>query len=504
MQLPPSKPGMTARPWSFQPLLLAIGFLILIGISAASLWLVDQASDDAQSVAHTLDVQNKVSLIMLHLRRAESTQRGYIITSQPEYLQEYRESAGNVIPAVADAKTAIGDNPQQQQELSALEKLVRIRLDDMERVVQLHDANDRQTAYSMIQAGEGRRAMNQIRDLALRLLATERGLLELRSQNSRTTNLWLLAVTLFGTTLILLIGASSVYLVQRNSRQREDAQLALQTVNANLEETIAERTADLREANNEIQRFAYIVSHDLRSPLVNIMGFTTELEALRKDMSERLAALRSADDQDGQTRDETLEQDFDEALAFIKTSIDKMDRLINSILKLSREGRRKFQPEFVNMTELLRGIAAAQAHRAGEIGAEIVLETMPPAFSDRLALEQIFSNLIDNALKYLRDDRPGWVRIRGRTTPTAAIYEVEDNGRGVAPKDHERIFELFRRAGAQDRPGEGIGLAHVRALVRRLGGQLNLRSAVGEGSTFVVTLPRRWTDEQMNEQRKKS
>jgi signal transduction histidine kinase len=110
-----------------------------------------------------------------------------------------------------------------------------------------------------------------------------------------------------------------------------------------------------------------------------------------------------------------------------------------------------------------------------------------------LAIEQIFSNLVDNALKYSRPDVPLRVRIRGSATQTKVVYEIEDNGRGIDAKDHTRVFELFRRSGKQDRPGEGIGLAHVRALVRRLGGIMGLSSELGKGSTFTVTLPRWWS-----------
>lgn len=309
---------------------------------------------------------------------------------------------------------------------------------------------------------------------------------------------------LLGGLLTTLLLSGALLLQARARLAAETARADLQITNAELEtqvERVQQRTADLREANNEIQRFAYIVSHDLRSPLVNIMGFTTELEAMRADMFERLAALRPAGDSDGQAKDDVLARDFDEAVTFIKTSIGKMDRLINSILKLSREGRREFRPEYIDMKQLFRGIADGQAHKAAELEAEIDIGDVPPAFSDRLALEQIFSNLVDNALKYLQDGRPGRIRIRGRSTPATVIYEVEDNGRGIASEDHDRIFDLFRRAGPQDRPGEGIGLAHVRALVRRLGGQMNLRSAIGEGSTFTVSLPRRWMGEQEIDER---
>ncbi|MDB5510828.1 MAG: fhlA [Enterovirga sp.] len=254
------------------------------------------------------------------------------------------------------------------------------------------------------------------------------------------------------------------------------------------------READLREANEEIQRFAYIVSHDLRSPLVNIMGFTTELEALRDDTFKRLEDLRAATTADASEteRDKQLGEDIDEAIRFIKASISKMDRLINAILKLSREGRREFRAERVDMSQLLENIRATLAIQAETANAVITVGRLPPALSDRLALEQIFSNLVENALKYLRRGVPGRIEITGRDTAGGLVYEVKDNGRGIEARDLERVFELFRRSGAQDRPGEGIGLAHVRALVRRLGGKVTLTSTPGQGSTFAVTLPRRW------------
>ena len=132
----------------------------------------------------------------------------------------------------------------------------------------------------------------------------------------------------------------------------------MQDINATLETTVGERTADLREANEEIQRFAYIVSHDLRSPLVNIMGFTSELEELRGDIFRRIAGQRRAGDQrtvapldaastdfqSSRAKTSDLSDDFTEALGFIKSSIGKMDRLIGAILHLTREGRREFRP----------------------------------------------------------------------------------------------------------------------------------------------------------------
>ncbi len=249
----------------------------------------------------------------------------------------------------------------------------------------------------------------------------------------------------------------------------------------------------LREANEEIQRFAHVVSHDLRSPLVNIMGFASELDFWRKQVFERLAALRA---QIGGAKpddnDDALRTDVEEALSFIKSSVAKMDRLIGALLKLSREGQRQFQPQFIDMSQLLRSTVDALAYQAQAVNAKISIGELPPITSDRLALEQVFSNLMDNAVKYLRPDVPGSIDVRALEAGGAISYEIHDNGRGIDNKDRERIFDLFRRAGVQDRPGDGMGLAHARTLVRRLGGSIAVESELGSGTIFKVTLPKRW------------
>ena len=179
-----------------------------------------------------------------------------------------------------------------------------------------------------------------------------------------------------------------------------------------------------------------------------------------------------------------------EAIGFIRSSTRKMDGLINAILRLSREGRRTLTPETLVMNTLAEGLIDNVRHRLTERGADAVVEgELPDLVSDRLAIEQVFGNLIDNAVKYLSPKRPGLITVRGCHEAGLLVYEVEDNGRGVAPQDHERIFELFRRSGAQDQQGEGIGLAHVRALMYRLGGTITCSSELDQGATFRLSFP---------------
>ena len=136
-------------------------------------------------------------------------------------------------------------------------------------------------------------------------------------------------------------------MVLRYTRELDRARAEVEALNTDLEGRVAERTDDLRRANEEVQRFAYIVTHDLRAPLVNIMGFTSELEAgLKPDQT--LSWPSSPDDSDdpviAEARQAALE-DLPEAIGFIRSSTRKMDALINAILKISREGRRQLKPE---------------------------------------------------------------------------------------------------------------------------------------------------------------
>ncbi|MFZ5737072.1 MAG: sensor histidine kinase [Pseudomonadota bacterium] len=494
--------------------LLSLSFGVLVAVSLASVYWLQKAREDNAWVAHTLEVQNQIALVQLQLRRAESAERGYVLTGQDDLIDQFEEAASDVLPRLTKLRSFVADNAVQSPLVDMAIASASERLDRFRRVIALSKDGRDQEARQMLRDVSGRRAMNELTSALTKMRVEENRLFAERTTAADRSQALATIITTTGSGLVLVLAGLSIFLVRRSSRARDEAESQLRENNLNLESTVQERTTDLREANEEIQRFAYIVSHDLRSPLVNIMGFTSELEELRSDIFRRIATLsrevagkQSAAnaDSDGEPElepaDQQLSEDFTEALGFIKSSIGKMDRLISAILNLTREGRRQFQPVRIDTRELIENIASTVAHQAAEANAEIRIEPLPEIVSDRLALEQIFSNLIDNALKYLKDGMPGDIVIRGRQKLGFAIFEITDNGRGIDPKDHQRIFDLFRRAGTQDRPGQGIGLAHVRALVRRLGGTMSVSSALGEGSTFTITLPAKWTANKNQEQR---
>ena len=471
-------------------LLLLLGFAILVAISASSISLIHRARSDAESVAHTLQVMNAVSQLQVLIRRSESSERGFLITGREGFARFFEQSKAQTGPTLEQLATLTADNPEQQQRVAEARDLIAERMASYERSMALRTAGDLDGAFADLRADRTEGAMTRLGTLLVEMKAEENKLLEDRTGASRDSTVWLTVVSLSGLAVVLALGALALTLNRRQIKALQAAHGELEAANQGLEKRVAERTADLKEANDEIQSFAYIVSHDLRSPLVNIMGFTSEIEAMRGDLFDRLAQLRA---QAGETpeSDAELAADFEEALGFIKTSINRMDRLIHAILALSREGRKEFMPVDVDMGQLIASLRDSMTHQLHEAGGEIVIKRLPVIESDRLALEQIFTNLLDNAFKYRRDDVPLRVEVSAVDTPGFVTFVIADNGRGIDPKDRGRVFELFRRSGRQDRPGEGIGLAHVRALVRRMGGLISLDSKLGEGSTFKVTVPRR-------------
>lgn len=490
--------------------LFAAGLLVLTVISAGSVYLVNKAREDSKWVIHTIEVENQINTLLLEVRRAESGARGFLLTRGPDFQSDHEKAVAAIIPALDKLTRQIGDSPVQRDSIEKLSAAVETRLGQFSREMNFAKQDQPDRAIALVREAAASNTTTTIGNLANAMIREEERLFRIRTANSDRSQTLAASMTGIGSGLVVLLALISIWLVRRSARARDEADTRLREANLNLESVVDERTADLREANDEIQRFAYIVSHDLRSPLVNIMGFTSELEELGGDIFRRIGSLTheaeggpppAAGEISLAGPDQQLSTDFSEALGFIKSSIAKMDRLISAILNLTREGRRAFVPVKIDTRELIEAIVSTLAHQASEAQAEIHVEPLPDLVSDRLALEQIFSNLIDNGIKYLKPGVPGEIRIRGRTKLGYAIFEISDNGRGIDPRDHQRIFDLFRRAGTQDKPGQGIGLAHVRALVRRLGGTMSVSSELNAGSTFTITLPMAWNASNRNADR---
>jgi signal transduction histidine kinase len=229
--------------------------------------------------------------------------------------------------------------------------------------------------------------------------------------------------------------------------------------------------SELEKRNTQLERFAYTVSHDLRSPLVTVMGFLGAVEA---------AAAK------GET--EHLQGD----MARIRAAADRMDRLLRELLELSRVGRADRPPEAAPFADLVREARSLVDGRLRERGVRVeVAEDLPTVHGDRQRLVEVLQNLLDNAAKFMGDQPDPRIEVGVRRDHGQPIFFVRDNGRGIEPRYHEKVFGLFDRLDPTDE-GTGVGLALVKRIVEVHGGRVWIESeGLGAGATFCFTLPGR-------------
>jgi PAS domain S-box-containing protein len=261
------------------------------------------------------------------------------------------------------------------------------------------------------------------------------------------------------------------------------------TARKHAEDEVKRYLAEVEVANEEVKTFAYIVSHDLRAPLVNLKGFSSELKDSMEILAPHLQKLiEGLDESEREEVVLVLDEDIPEALGFIETSVSRMDGFINSVLKLSRIGRRQLTVQPVDVAPFVDTCRQSLAHQMEDRQVELIVNDLPEVLADPTALEQVIGNLLTNAVNYLDPTRPGRIEIGGEKTPLGTKFWIKDNGRGISKDDEEKVFAPFRRAGKQDVKGEGMGLSYVRTMVRQHGGQIWFESEPDVGTTFFFTI----------------
>ena len=244
---------------------------------------------------------------------------------------------------------------------------------------------------------------------------------------------------------------------------------------------------ELAEKTKELEQMVYVTSHDLRSPLVNIQGFTRELDESFKQAHQILDS-RDVPSAMKKKLAPILGEDIPHAIQYILANSSKMNSLLSGLLRLSRLGRAPLNIKRLDMNRLMAEVVASFEFQVKESGARIMVEGLPPCHGDETQVNQVFSNLLDNALKFLDPDKSGRIMISGKAEKGQVTYCIEDNGIGIADKDRERIFEIFCRLDPDASAGEGLGLAIVRKILDRHSGRVWAESELGKGSRFFVSL----------------
>lgn len=473
--------------------LLGVAFFALLATNIGTYAMISATRNDTAWVEHTYQVRRLIMGLSNASLEAESAGRGYVITGRQTFLDERSGAIGRAEILIDALDKQTRDNADQQRRLHLLRALFKARFEAQDEVIEARRRGDEAAVGRLMRAGRTTGLSIELRRLLSEIDRSEERLLRDRQEQTRRSAGVSALVNTVGGLLILVAAATSILLFRRSLRAVQASRDEVERLNTGLEQTVRDRTDDLVRANAEIQRFAYIVSHDLRAPLVNVMGYTSELQAAGQALERQIEAIEAGAPALADAEAvRAIREDVPEAIGFIRASTAKMDSLINAILRLSREGRRNLSVEKIDMNQAVAAMTDAVNHQVQEVGAVIKLAPLPTLESDRVGIEQVFGNLVDNAIKYLDRSRKGEISIWGRDLGNGYVeYAVSDNGRGIAPRDHERVFELFRRAGVQDRAGEGLGLAFVKNTVLRLGGSITVESELGKGSTFRVRLPKR-------------
>lgn len=271
-----------------------------------------------------------------------------------------------------------------------------------------------------------------------------------------------------------------------SERKKADARLA------DLAQTLAEK-------NKELETIVYVASHDLRSPLVNIQGFSRELSRACARLRERLAGAQAghafaAGSAAGACPKDSelaclLEEDIPESLEYIQAGVSKIDALLAGFLRYSRLGRAALRIERLNLNSLLEAILLSMEFQIQKARATVSVGALPEGLGDSTQINQVFSNLIDNALKYRDPNRLPEIQITGEIRDQRSVYSVRDNGIGIARDHQAKIFEIFHRLNPSQGEGEGLGLTIAQRILERQNGRIWVESEAGSGSCFFVSLP---------------
>jgi signal transduction histidine kinase len=238
--------------------------------------------------------------------------------------------------------------------------------------------------------------------------------------------------------------------------------------------------------------FIYSVSHDLRAPLVNLQGFSKELiracDELRAAVRESSLAAATR-----QRIERVIDEDIGEALHYLQTAVLRASHIIDALLQLSRVGRVEYRRQRVEVHDIVQRVIDAMQGSIRARRAQVRVDELPAVWGDPTALEQVFANLVGNAVNYLDPARDGRIEIGTTIAPPGVkslrIFYVRDNGQGIPEVALPRLFNAFQRLHGNSTAGEGIGLALVRRVVERHGGRVWAESKEGVGTTFYLSLP---------------
>jgi len=255
--------------------------------------------------------------------------------------------------------------------------------------------------------------------------------------------------------------------------------------------TVIQKIQDeIKDKNKELENYLYVASHDLRSPLVNIQGFSyrfqKQIDAVKNELSQCELETETK-----HSLDKLTNEDIPKTLHFILSNVTKMETLINGLLQISRTGRVVMKIAKVNMNRLIETIIGGNNFQITELSAKVTIQDLCDCYGDESLLNQLFSNIIGNALKYRDPNRQLVIEIASQVQSNKVIYSISDTGIGIDARHLEKVWDVFYRVDPDSEvSGEGIGLSVVKRIIDKHKGKIWVESEVGKGSVFYIELPR--------------
>jgi signal transduction histidine kinase len=450
--------------------LLAGAVVATIGLAIFSMVTLKRQADKFAEVPQAIDGRRAVRLMVLDAMAAESAQRGYLLTGDRNYLDDF--FSWNPDASISELRRAAGE--LIEPELVELEAVLAGKQREMQSTIELFDSGERDGALDIIKSDLGKAYMKRARAVMNTLIVLEAERVDELFQSALSISQVAVPLIIGGTGLTVLALITGFFALRNSTRALTEMVRHNTAQAARLEQTSRELSSSLELAhqtnralalsNRDLDQFAYVASHDLKAPLRAISSLSTWIE---EDLADKI---------DDKAR---------EHLRLMRSRIDRMAALIEGILGYSRAGREADVSD-VEVRELVEEIKAQQLPSA-EISIEVLDGPWPTLKTQRVQLMQVWNNLLANAMKH-GVPQGGRVQLGCSLQDDELCFSVHDDGPGIEPAYHDKIFDLFQRLVSRDKvEGAGIGLSVVRKLVDRNGGRIWIESQPGQGTTFKFT-----------------
>ncbi len=488
---------MLLLPLVIELLLLLLFLRVYIGWSEADKW-----------VMHSQAIHSKAVVFQRSLLEARAQARSFALFGGDDYIKRMREKMDAYKNDYYQLKSLVSDNEKQIQSLENLEKDI-LSFDTYLSLIRFEANSGREyNDYSelLIVTKDGERLLDQLFDKLDTFIQAELSLDKERKNEQKRRVSEAATVIFAGGAVLLVITIFIGFLYQFAVKRRFnelikgvqdyadgrpfEKKLSGRDEIAQLEQVFFTMAKSLKERSMENEAFIYSVSHDMRSPLVNLHGFSDELQASTREI-ETINSNPALTDSDRKRLDEIIARELPKSTRYITSAVSRLSTIIDGLLKLSRIGRIEYEWKVFDPNLIMDKLIMTLDKSLRAKGAVIKSDVLPELFSDPAAFEQIFANLLVNAVNYLDPEKPGIIHIGIAATESddsVTIY-VKDNGLGFPESFKKKIFLPFQRYHSSNTQGEGIGLALVQRLVEKINAKIWVDSEINAGTTFFVMFP---------------